>query len=57
MFMQEIMEAGADEFAAEDLADDVIVDPQTSTFGSLLQHFAEDLCLRRSVLGYTLLSQ
>ncbi|EIE25656.1 hypothetical protein COCSUDRAFT_60670 [Coccomyxa subellipsoidea C-169] len=32
MFMQEIMEAGADEFAAEDLADDVIVDGQASTF-------------------------
>lgn len=55
MFMQEIMEADANEFAAEDLADGAAVDGQTSTFGTLLQHFAEDLCLRRSVLGYMLL--
>ncbi len=55
MFMQEINKAAATEFAAEELADDAAVNGQTSTFGSLLQHFAEDLCLRRSALGYTCL--
>ena len=49
--MQEITQADASEFAEEELADDAAVNGQTSTFGSLLQHIAEDLCLRRSVLG------
>ncbi|KAK9803164.1 hypothetical protein WJX72_006924 [[Myrmecia] bisecta] len=47
----EINEAAETEFTAEELADDAAVNGQTSTFGSLLQHFAEDLCLRRSALG------
>lgn len=55
-FMQEMSTAGSNEFVAEELADDVILDGQTSTFGSLLQHFSEDIHFRRTVLGYTVVT-
>lgn len=50
MLMQNI-EVDEGEFNIMDVAEDTIVDGRWK-FGELLDHFARDLCLRRSALGY-----
>ena len=50
MLMQSI-EVDEGEFNIMEVAENTIVDGRCK-FGELLDHFAEDLCFRRSALGY-----